>query len=111
MEVKNKFLVAIGIVLIGMALIGVVGIIMKPGEVEYPGPIYTPAIGTEGFVFGNPELTGEWTAVGTGLYEHLGDVKYGTLWTAESGEWVIVDPRGQIPASGSVGTPIPEVKT
>lgn len=105
----KKLLVVMGIFLIAISLFGGY-MFMKDAPVEDPkdGPVFYPAEGTEGYIFGTVEQYGHWEHSATGIYQTLdGSIVYGTLWTSESGHWVIVDARGQVPASGGENSPIP----
>lgn len=109
---KNKILAGIGLVLIIFAIISFVGIITAPYEdpKDPVSPVYVPAEGTEDFIFGTVEQNGHWVTKETGIYNTGTEpAVYGTLYTSDVGYWVIVDPRGQAPASGGIGSPIPEL--
>jgi hypothetical protein len=106
-EMKKLFVVA-GIILIAISLFGGYMIMMPQKENPKNGPIFYPAEGTEGYIFGTVEQYGHWEHSATGIYQTLdGSIVYGTLWTSESGNWVIIDARGQVPASGGENSPIP----
>lgn len=112
--VKADIIVAIvlGVIFVTIAAIGIV-VYTEPApteytyvDVEFDGPIFAPAQNTETFVFGAGEM-GQFTPVQTGIFEMLGTTVYGTLYTSDTGYWVIVDPIGQVPMSGNPGSTVP----
>jgi len=112
--VNTDIIVAImlGVIFAIIAAIGIV-VYTEPAsmeytyvDVEFDGPIFAPAQGTETFVFGAGEM-GQFTPVRTGIFEMLEITVYGTLYTSDTGYWVIVDPIGQVPMSGNPGSTVP----
>lgn len=108
MIVKNIEAVIAGTILVVIALIMAVVVIttvvpvQSDGEVVFPsiafdGPVFVPVEGTDGFAFAG----GNYTAVDTAIFTHCGITVYGTLYVADTGAWIIVDPAGHIPAGGS----------
>jgi len=74
-------------------------------SVEYTGLIYKPVSGTEDYVL---LAGGNFSPVGTGIYRTMIIDVYGTLYVSDTGQWLIVDPSGQVPASGGFNAPLPE---
>lgn len=109
MKYTRALLVAMGIVLIALAGIIYTYEIADPVDIVNAGPAFAPATGTEGFIFGTVEQDGVYSVESTGIFQSMGDVFYGTLYTSDKGYWMIVDPRGQVPVSGCPGSPMPEV--
>lgn len=109
MKVENMIATIVGISLLGIALLAYIFISMNavPVDPVFNGDIYVPAEGTEGFIFGTVEQYGQWNVEGTGIYDVYGSYIYGTLYVSEKGYWVIIDPTGQAPASGSPNSTIP----
>jgi len=110
MKVENMIATLVGATLLIVAIIAYILIPINavPADPVFNGDIYAPAEGTEAFIFGtSAEQYGEWTVDGTGIYEVYGQYIYGTLYTTDRGYWVVIDPTGQAPASGSPGSEIP----
>lgn len=99
---KTMMLIA-GAILVAISIIGIVAFAEVPSkeytyeDVTFDGPIFTPADGSEDFIFGN----GMYKPVGTGIYEYLGTTVYGTLYVSDLNAWVVIDPTGQAIMSGS----------
>lgn len=75
--------------------------------------IYLPASGTENFVAaGANKWGGNVTVLGTGNITHplIKQTDYGTLYKTDKGAWYIITPKGQMPQSGSSGSPIPSIQ-
>lgn len=105
--VSKSIMVIAGAILVAISIIGIVAFAevtpkeYVPEDVTFDGPIFAPADGTENFVFNDAD--GAYTVSGTGIYEYLGMKTYGTLYISELGNWVIIDPVGQISMSGTGG--------
>jgi hypothetical protein len=115
--VNKTVMVIVGAILLAVSIIGIVaytGMTVGPDtdivqpDVTFEGPVFTPAQGTEDFVFGQD---GNFVATGTGIYEYLGASTYGTLYQSETGYWLIINPAGQVTMSGSPGSTAPEKVT
>jgi hypothetical protein len=68
-------------------------------------PIYGPAEGTEGFVFGKKDADGNvvpWEKEGS--YTPVGGDENATLWVSDKGAYQVIDKKGQVVSSGSEGS-------
>jgi hypothetical protein len=71
--------------------------------------VFAPAPGTEKFVLAGPnKWGGNVTVLGTGNITHplINQTDYGTLYKTDKDAWYAITPRGQMPQSGSGGSPM-----